>query len=84
MEMFGRVMPGRAITTPHVATRQAETKVNPGRPCLQAFFTPFRSGSNWFQSDHMFTTHDLAPEKGGTAHIVKILPIIVGVIVYAY
>ena len=43
VKVFGRMLVLRGITTTDMATGQAQSQVNPGVPCLQAFFTSLRT-----------------------------------------
>jgi hypothetical protein len=63
VEMFGRVLAGRAVATANVTARQAEPQMNPGRSRLQALFAAQRLGRKRLNINDMFTSHDDFPQK---------------------
>ena len=57
---------GRAVATPDMPTRHAETKVHPPAPDPQAVLaTGARRRLDWLQVDEMFTWHRWIPDVGG-------------------
>jgi len=77
--MFRGMAVGRAVATANVTTGETETKMHPGRPGLQAFFTTLRAGRHGLNSLHMGTGHESPPWlKGKEQDLVPPIIVILG------
>ena len=60
-EMFRGMLIGRAVTTADMTTGQTETKMHPGRPGFEAFFTALGVSSHGMKIGRVRTGHKSPP-----------------------